>query len=123
MRFFTRKLVLPQHLNAGNTLFGGQCLAWIDEEAAIVAITQMGTPRIVTRKISEVNFLAPAYQGDIIEIGVAATKQGLTSATFSVIVRNKMTQRTIVEIAEIVFVALDEEGKPCTHLLSIQTKE
>jgi acyl-CoA hydrolase len=36
MRFLTRKLVQPGDLNAGGTLFGGRCLTWIDEEAAIL---------------------------------------------------------------------------------------
>ena len=29
------KLIKPEDLNAGHTLFGGQLLKWIDEEAAI----------------------------------------------------------------------------------------
>ena len=40
MEFRTRKLIKPEDLNAGGTLFGGQLLKWIDEEAAIYAETQ-----------------------------------------------------------------------------------
>ena len=31
MEFRTRKLIKPEDLNAGKTLFGGQLLKWIDE--------------------------------------------------------------------------------------------
>ena len=34
MEFRTRKLIKPEDLNAGGTLFGGQLLKWIYEEAA-----------------------------------------------------------------------------------------
>jgi len=34
MKYRTRKLIKPSDLNARGTLFGGQVLKWIDEEAA-----------------------------------------------------------------------------------------
>ena len=37
MEFRTRKIVMPAHLNGAGNLFGGQALAWIDEEAAVYA--------------------------------------------------------------------------------------
>jgi acyl-CoA hydrolase len=118
MKFLTRKLVQPQHLNANNTLFGGVCMAWVDEEAAIFAVTEMGTTRVVTKKISEINFIAPALQGDIVEIGVDLKRVGRTSITLCIEVRNLMTQKVIVKIDEVVFVALDENGVPTKHTLS-----
>jgi acyl-CoA thioesterase YciA len=118
MKFLTRKLVQPQHLNANGTLFGGTCLAWIDEEAAIFAGLEAQTHRIVTKYISEVNFIAPAHQGDIVEVGVALKKVGKTSITVTVDVRILHTKKTIVKIDEMVFVTLDERGKPTRHALS-----
>jgi acyl-CoA hydrolase len=44
-------------------------LKWIDEEA-IYAMCQLKTKNIVTKLISEINFMSPGYQGDVIEIGV-----------------------------------------------------
>ena len=52
MRFLTRKLVKPKDLNANNTLFGGRCLEWVDEEAAIYAAIETRHPRVVTKSIS-----------------------------------------------------------------------
>jgi acyl-CoA thioesterase YciA len=118
MKFLTRKLVQPQHLNPNGTLFGGTCLAWIDEEAAIFAGLEAGTQRIVTKYISEVNFIAPAYKGDIVEIGVELKKVGKVTITVSVDARILHTKQTIVKIEEIVFVTLDADGRPTQHALS-----
>ena len=70
VNFRTRKWVKPEDLNANNTLFGGSLLRWVDEEAAIYATLQLGNPRCVTKLISEINFLASAKQGDMIEMGI-----------------------------------------------------
>jgi acyl-CoA hydrolase len=93
-------------------------MAWVDEEAAIFAGIEAGTKRVVTKYISEINFIAPAHQGDIVEVGVALKKVGRTSLTLQVDVRILQTRQVIVRIDEIVFVALDEDGKPTRHALS-----
>jgi acyl-CoA hydrolase len=41
MRFHTRKWIKPEDLNPNGTLFGGQLLAWIDEELALYSIIQL----------------------------------------------------------------------------------
>ena len=68
MNFHTRKWVKPEDLNPNGTLFGGSLLRWIDEEAAIYAIVQLGNQRVVTKYISEINFVSASRQGDIIEL-------------------------------------------------------
>jgi acyl-CoA thioesterase YciA len=117
MRFLTRKLVKPEDLNANNTLFGGRCLEWIDEEAAIYAAIEARHKRVVTKSISAINFVAPAYQGDVVEIGIALKKVGMTSITLEAQVRDLTTQNIIVKIDELVFVCVDEKGKPIRHSL------
>jgi acyl-CoA hydrolase len=115
MNFRTRKLIKPEDLNPRGTLFGGRILQWIDEEAAIYAMCQLDTKNIVTKLISEINFVSPAYQGDVIEIGVEPTNYGRTSLTLKVSVRNKESGNIIVEIEKMVFVSLDENGTPTPH--------
>lgn len=117
MRFLTRKLVQPGDLNANNTLFGGRCLEWVDEEAAIYASVETRHKKVVTKSISAINFIAPAYQGDVVEIGIALKKVGKTSITLEIVVRDLTTQNTIVKIDEMVFVCLDDQGKPVRHSL------
>ena len=91
MKYRTRKLVKPSDLNPRRTLFGGQVLKWIDEEAAIFAICQLGSPNIVTKAMSEINFVSTAVLGDIIEFGMDMVKVGTSSITIACDVRNKIT--------------------------------
>ncbi|MGD8427756.1 MAG: hotdog domain-containing protein [Balneolaceae bacterium] len=118
MKFFSRKLIKPQDLNAHGTLFGGTVLSWIDEEAAIFVTCQLGKGNIVTKYMTEINFVSSAGLGDIIEIGMETVRFGRTSITVRCEVRNKFTKDTIIKIDEIVFVHLGKEGKPTVHGIS-----
>jgi len=115
MNFHTRKWVKPEDLNPNGTLFGGSLLKWIDEEAAIYAIIQLGSQRVVTKLISEINFVASARQSDIIELGITASEFGRTSITLRCEVRNKITRKSILTIDKMVFVNLGEDGQPAPH--------
>lgn len=115
MNFHTRKWVKPEDLNPNGTLFGGSLLRWIDEEAAIYAIVQLDNPLVVTKYISEINFVSSAEQGDIIEMGITATAFGNTSLTMRCEVRNKITRKSILTIDKLVFVNVDEDGNPLPH--------
>lgn len=115
MNFHTRKWVKPEDLNPNGTLFGGTLLRWIDEEAVIYAIVQLGNSKIVTKFISEINFVSSATVGDIIELGIQATHFGRTSITLTCEVRNKITRKSILTIDKLVFVNMDENGVPAPH--------
>lgn len=115
MNFHTRKWVKPEDLNSNNTLFGGRLLAWIDEEAALYSIIQLENAHVVTKYMSEINFMSSARQGDIIEIGIEVVKFGTTSIVLRSEVRNKMTHEMILTVSNITMVNLDENGKPKPH--------
>src|SRR5690554_1553057 len=115
MRFHTRKWVKPEDLNANKSLFGGKLLAWIDEEAALYSIIQLENRHVVTKYMSEINFMSSAKQGDIVEIGMEVTKFGNTSLELKAEVRNKMSRETIITVDRIVMVNLDENGQPKSH--------
>ncbi|WP_282116428.1 acyl-CoA thioesterase [Cellulophaga baltica] len=115
MRFHTRKWVKPEDLNANNTLFGGRVLAWIDEECALYSIIQLENKKVVTKYMSEINFMSTAEKGDIIEIGIEVVKFGKSSLTLNCEVRNKMNHETIVTVDNIIMVNLGEDGKPLSH--------
>ena len=115
MKFYSRKLIKPENLNARNTLFGGALLRWIDEEAGIYAMTKLDTKSVVTKYMSEINFVSSAEQGDVIEIGLGFNKVGRTSIAFSCEVRNVFTKQTIIKIDNIVFVKVDSNGNPEPH--------
>ncbi|MCK0158149.1 acyl-CoA thioesterase [Cellulophaga sp. F20128] len=115
MNFHTRKWVKPEDLNANKTLFGGKVLAWVDEEAALYTIIQLENNKVVTKYISEINFMSSAVEGDIVEIGIAVVKFGVSSLTLNCEVRNKMTRETILTVDNIIMVNLGEDGKPKPH--------
>ena len=115
LNFHTRKWVKPEDLNPNHTLFGGRLLQWIDEEAVIYAIIQLENHHVVTKYISEINFITAPKQGDIIELGIVATHFGKTSLTMRCEVRNKLTREPILTIEKIVFVNLGPDGKPWPH--------
>tara|TARA_R110002072_G_scaffold279114_2_gene441091 strand:- start:361 stop:762 length:402 start_codon:yes stop_codon:yes gene_type:complete len=115
LKFHTRKWVKPEDLNPNNTLFGGSLLKWIDEESVIYAIIQLENPKVVTKLISEINFITAPVKGDIIELGIVATEFGRSSITMRCEVRNKLTREPILSIDKLVFVNLGEDGKPKAH--------
>lgn len=120
MKFYSRRLVRPEHLNSADRLFGGTLLGWIDEESFIFAKCQLKVPHLVTRFISEVSFISPAMQDDIIEFGLEPIAVGRTSITLTCQVRNKDSGKTIIEIDRIVFVSVDKLGSPIAHGKSME---
>jgi acyl-CoA thioesterase YciA len=115
LNFHTRKWVKPEDLNPNHTLFGGRLLQWIDEEAVIYAIVQLENQHVVTKYISEINFISAPKQGDIIELGIVATHFGRTSLTMRCEVRNKLNHQPILTIEKLVFVNLGLDGVPAPH--------
>ncbi len=116
MQFYSRKWVMPEDLNPNGSLFGGKLLSWIDAESAIFAMCQLGKDRhLVTKFISEINFVSSGKLGDVIEMGVEVRKFGRTSITLHAVVRNMMTKEVIIDISDIVFVNLGADGKPVPH--------
>ena len=115
MRFHTRKVVKPVDLNTNGTLFGGRLLEWIDEEAGLYTVIQLNNGKIVTKAMSEIDFVSSSVQGDIIEIGIEVVKFGNTSLVLKCEARNKMTKQVILKVDKITMVNLGEDGMPSPH--------
>jgi len=123
MIFRTRKMISAKDLNSNGTLFGGRVLEWIDEEAFIFASCQINSSKMVTKCISNIEFISTARIGDIVEIGIETIKFGKTSISLSCIVRNKITMNIITEVSELVFVKVDAEGRPVPHGITSMLKQ
>lgn len=115
MKFYSRRLIKNEDLNPANRLFGGRLLEWIDEEAAIYVACQLKTKHIVTKFVSEINFVSSAQLGEVIEFGMEVSKIGSSSVTIRCLIRNKETKQVIIEVEEIVFVCVDDSGKTFKH--------
>ncbi len=118
MQYSTQRMVMYPHLNAAGILFGGMALSWLDEDAIIYAANLLDTNRIATVKMSEVIFKSAANIGDILISGVALVRIGTTSITVRCELRNKTTNNVIVQVDEVVIVALDYNKKPTAHKLA-----
>ena len=114
-RHIVRKWVKPEDLNQHGALFGGRLLQWVDEEAAIVAVTQLGTIDVVTRHFSALEFVARADRGDLLELEYRVVKFGRSSLTITCRVENAVTGQEVLTLEEIVFVAVEAEGRPQAH--------
>src|SRR3954465_3112045 len=110
-----RVSMMPRDLNAHGTIFGGIILSYIDQAGAIAA-HQECDKNLVTVAMHEVKFIAPVFVGDLVSFYTEIVKIGTTSITIRVTVdaqRASARHETVrVTAAEVVFVAVDEAGKP-----------
>lgn len=109
-----RELVMPNHTNPQNTVFGGIVMSWIDIAAAMVAARHCGRP-VVTAHIDDIDFIAPIKMGYHVLIQASLNYVGKTSMIVGVKVtsENPYTgeSRTTTK-AYLTFVALDDLGRP-----------
>jgi len=110
-----RMTMLPRDTNARGTIFGGVILSHIDLAGAIAASRQAAR-NFVTRAMREVGFIAPVYVGDVVSFYTSVAREGRTSMTVEVLVEAERSgepgKQIRVTEAEVVYVAVDEEGKP-----------
>ena len=107
-------LIQPADLNGGNRLFGGALLNWIDEVAAIVAMRHAGVKTVTTASIDQLEFKAGAYMNDLIVLIGYVIYTGRTSMEVRVdtYVESADGMRRVINRANIILVALDENDKP-----------
>lgn len=115
MEYRSREIVMSPDLNGAGTLFGGKAFSFIDKESYVHAACELDYNKLVTVFVSEMTFVSPAREGDIIEIGADVISIGRTSITLKAAIRNKTTREMICEVEKIVFVAIDDNGKPMAH--------
>lgn len=109
----TVHLVRPNHLNGANRLFGGILMQWIDEVAGIVA-KRHAMRNVITASIDNLRFIKGAYQDEMVVLIGRLTHVGKTSMEVRVdtYVEDRSGQRTRINSAYLVMVALDEHDRP-----------
>jgi acyl-CoA hydrolase len=108
------ELVLPQHANALQTVFGGVMMSWIDIAAAIAA-GRHSARTCVTASIDQLHFRRPIRTGYVVNIEARVTFVHNTSCEVMVNVNgeNPTTGETFnTAVAFLTFVALNDEGRP-----------
>jgi acyl-CoA hydrolase len=112
------KLVLPEYLNPGGSLFGGYLLKWIDEVSFITANLEFPDHRFVTIALDDVLFKHRITSGEILRFLVKQTRLGNTSVRYNVTVFGEIRDddKVLFE-TNITFVNTDEDGQkiPINH--------
>ncbi len=109
------QIVMPQHCNGYSIprLFGGQIMAWIDVVGAVAA-RRYSQQAVTTVCIDNLTFLKPAYLNDTVVQEAVVTWTGHTSLEVRVdsMVERLDGSRELINRAYLVFVAIDDEGRP-----------
>ena len=107
-------LIMPNDLNARNTVFGGRVLVMADLTAAQVAIRHCNRD-CVTLSMDRCNFLAPAKQGEtlIFKISINRVWGSSMEIGVKVLTEDHLTgESRHVFSSYFTFVAMNENGKP-----------
>ena len=115
MQLIATHICKGQNIGVHGNLFGGVMLSWLDEAGAAFTAQVCGSPRMVTKCISEVVFNKPVRPGQIIKIYGDVVKIGSTSITTSLEARRHSvvngSQRSVCSV-EMTFVRIDGDGEP-----------
>lgn len=105
-------LIRPSHINHYGRLFGGQLLKWIDELAGIVATRHSGAT-VTTAAIDNLQFKAPAYEGELVVLQGMVTCVGRSSMEIRVdtYVEALDGSRQMINRAYIDMVAINSRGQ------------
>lgn len=109
-----RVSLLPKDTNAMGTIFGGIILSYIDQAGAVEGRRHC-PGRLVTVAMHTVEFHEPVFVGDLVSFYTETLSVGRTSMTIKVIVEAvRRSDRSTVRVteAEVVYVQVDERGRP-----------
>jgi len=105
---------MPHMQNVLGDLFGGELMALVDQAAAVAAIRHAGGPA-VTASIDRVDFRDRIRVGSLVTCEATVDFVGNSSMDITVEVYAETVstgERRHTHTAHVVFVAIDENGKP-----------
>lgn len=107
---------MPADTNQGGSIFGGWIMSQVDIAGSIPA-SQRARGNVVTRAVDSFEFKKPVFVGDLISCFAEVIATGRSSVTVKVDVyaeRSEKGQAECIKVteAQLVYVAIDDEGKP-----------
>jgi acyl-CoA hydrolase len=113
------QVVLAEMMNIADTnvagiVHGGTIMKLVDTAAGLAAIKHTGGMS-VTVSLDEMSFLAPVHVGDVVTVKASVNDVGTTSLEVGVRVEAEnyvIHERAHTSSAYLVFVAMDERGRP-----------
>ena len=115
-RITLSQLMHPEHANVLGNVHGGWVMKLVDEAGAL-ACMRHAQRKVVTVAIDSMTFRQPIRIGDLVILNAEVSYVGRTSmeAEVHVIAENPITgERTYTNTAYLVYVALDDYGRPTT---------
>jgi acyl-CoA hydrolase len=106
--------VMPHMQNVRGDLFGGELMALVDQAAAVAAIRHAGGPA-VTARIERVDFRERIPVGALVTCAATVDYVGSSSMDITIEVYSERVstgEKRHTHTAHVVFVAVDDEGKP-----------
>lgn len=113
-RITLAQLMYPEHANVLGNVHGGWVMKLVDEAGAL-ACMRHAQRKVVTVAIDSMTFREPIRIGDLVTLKAEVSYTGRTSleAAVEVIAENPVTgEQTHTNTAYLVYVALDDEGRP-----------
>lgn len=112
-----RIMARPSDVNVAGDIFGGWLMSQCDIAGGIVA-SRRAQGRVVTAAVKDFHFIAPVLVSDIVSIYARVKRVGISSVTIEIetyIERQQDNIETTVKVAaaDIVYVHIDEQRKPC----------
>jgi uncharacterized protein (TIGR00369 family) len=113
-RFTLSALMMPQDTNSHGNVHGGVIMKMVDEAGAIVAMRHANR-QVVTVAVDSMTFMEPILVGNLVLCRAELTYVGRTSMETRVeVVAENLVRGTslLANTAYVVYVALDEAGRP-----------
>jgi acyl-CoA hydrolase len=116
--------VMPKDYNYAEALFGGKLLYELDYAGVKVvrrALYGTGADAAVTAAIDRVDFVKPAFKGDIITMNAQIKSFGKSSIQVRVTVHRESVKGEVEQVcaSNLTFVAI-KDGKPFKHNLNFE---
>jgi len=115
MKLLTTRICMNSDIGVHGSLFSGTMLAWLGEAGTLLACEHCRTPRMVTRKISEVVFERSLKAGRIVRIYGEILSVGTTSLSVHIVAKGhdpaSEGDEPLCEL-DMLFVHVDDQGVP-----------
>lgn len=114
MKASMSQIVMSGDVNGANRLFGGKLMQWIDITGAIACRRQAQGKHCVLHIADSMRFMEAVSLNDIVTIEAKVTWTGRTSLECRVesAVEDNDGNRRLVNVAYMLYVCVDENGRP-----------
>lgn len=118
------QFVLPQHAGAPGQIHGGRMMEWI-ASVGTMAASRFARSIVALGAMDDIDFLHPVKVGEIVILRAQVEYVGRTSLEVGVrvLAENPFTgERAVTLASHLVFVAVDEQGRPRSVLQKIEPR-